>query len=391
MKKIQTDFNSTKVVLTGIILGTIGVLSFIVQPGLVQGFVTELLLSEASANSLAFDEMLGVALATYLTSFIKDKVSWRVLVTAALIITASGNFLSALYLSNIDYLSIVRFFTGVGEGVIISMSFTIIGLSKRSERNLAAYLVLLLTYGALGLWLMPTAFDLIGLDGIFIFWGILTSLTISLYFYIPHSVSERTEMNSNAIEMPLIIKLTGLFGILLFNLAIGIAWANLFLIGMEIENDEQAIANALLVSQFIAIIGALIPIFMEKRFGIFKPIILTILGSGLSISILLVNSPSYVTFLIVICSFNFLWNFGLPFIFTAVGNMDTKGTMVSLAIALQMTGLGFAPFFASLILGNEGTYFDIKLLIVVLYALSLIPLLFSLLQHKKQLQLIKGI
>ena len=44
-----------------VLLGTIGVLSFIVQPALVQGFVTQLHLTEAQAVDLAGIEMSAVA------------------------------------------------------------------------------------------------------------------------------------------------------------------------------------------------------------------------------------------------------------------------------------------------------------------------------------------
>ena len=154
--------DSWQTITSGIVLGTIGVLSFIVQPGLVQGFVTELGLSEAVANELAFSEMLGVALATYLSIVMSKKLNWRWMLGIALVIAVIGNLMSLLLLKS-HLLGFARFVAGLGEGVVISLSFTIIGLSKRTERNLALYLVLLLSYGALGLWLMPLAFDRIGL------------------------------------------------------------------------------------------------------------------------------------------------------------------------------------------------------------------------------------
>jgi predicted MFS family arabinose efflux permease len=390
MDKVANNFNAPGVVFTGIMLGTIGVLSFIVQPGLVQGFVTEVGLSEADANSLAFDEMLGVAIATFVTTFCKSKINWKYILITALLLAGFGNFISAFYIENPIILPVIRFITGFGEGAIISLSFTIIGLSSRSERNLAAYLVLLLTYGALGLWIMPTAFSIIGLDGVFTIWGVLTLLSLGLVKFVPASSDNRTEMHIDTIEMPTHIKVISLVGVLLFNLAIGVAWANLFLIGMEIKSDEQAVANALLISQFVAISGALIPIFMEQKFGIFIPIIVTILGSIIAIT-MLIGEPSYIIFVLAVCLFNFLWNFGLPFIFTAVGNMDERGVMVSLAIALQMTGLGFGPFLAAVVLGNNGDFQDVLILIIGLYIACAIPLLGALKQHRSALSFAKEI
>jgi predicted MFS family arabinose efflux permease len=383
-KNTNIDFNSTGVVTSGVILGTVGVLSFIVQPGLVQGFVTEIGLSEADANALAFDEMLGVAIATFATSFVKTRFSWRHILMIALSFAMIGNLFSAFAVKSPEFLSSARFIAGLGEGAIISLSFTIVGLTKRVERNLAAYLTLLLTYGALGIWLMPKAFDVIGIQGIFLIWAVLTSFSFYLVKFTPCAADQVDHAESESLDMPIPIRFLALLGVLLFNLAIGVAWANLFLIGMEIEPNEQAIANALLISQFVAILGALIPVFMERRLGLFKPIALTLIVSSVSIALLLDN-PSLTIFVIAVSGFNFMWNFGLPFVLSGVGNLDKKGHMISLAIALQMTGLGFGPFFAALILGNDGSFYDVEIFVITLYLLSAIPLLFALKAHRNKL------
>jgi hypothetical protein len=383
-KNNNIDFNSNGVVASGVILGTIGVLSFIVQPGLVQGFVTEIGLSEADANALAFDEMLGVAIATFVTSFVKTRFSWRHILVVALSFAMIGNLFSAFAIKSPEFLSSARFLAGLGEGAIISLSFTIVGLTKRVERNLAAYLTLLLTYGALGLWLMPKAFDVLGIQGIFLVWALLTAFSFYLVKFIPSASDHVDHSESESLDMPASIRFLALLGVLLFNLAIGVAWANLFLIGMEIEPNEQAIANALLISQFVAILGALIPVFMERRLGLFKPIALTLFASSIFIALLLDN-PSLTIFVIAVSGFNFMWNFGLPFVLSGVGNLDKKGHMISLAIALQMTGLGFGPFFAAIILGNDGSFYDVEIFVISLYLLSAIPLLLALKAHRNKL------
>ncbi len=367
--------------LSGIVLGTIGVLSFIVQPGLVQGFVTESGLSEADANQLAFMEMLGVAIATYITALFAPRVSWRLILSIALIVAVLGNLLSLALISS-PSIGYARFITGLGEGAIISLSFSVIGLTQRIEKNLALYLVLLLTYGALGLWAMPVAFDVIGLQGIFLFWAILTALSLLTVRHIPTSSHDHIQHRESARQMSLKLRVYGLTGVLLFNLAVGIAWANLFLIGMEILPDEQKIANALLLCQFVAIGGAVIPVFLEEKSGVISPIAITIFGISAFIGLLLGN-PTYVTYVWVVCGFNFLWNMGMPYILSAVGNMDLSGSMITIAIALQMTGLGFGPLLAAAILGQQGTFREVELLTVGLFIVSAIPLFIALWAHKR--------
>ena len=376
--------DSWQTITSGIVLGTVGVLSFIVQPGLVQGFVTELGLSEAVANELAFSEMLGVALATYLSIVMIKKLNWRWMLGIALVIAVIGNLMSLLLLKS-HLLGFARFVAGLGEGVVVSLSFTIIGLSQRTERNLALYLVLLLSYGALGLWLMPLAFDRIGLKGIFAIWATLTAMALLSVRYIPHSSQDHMTPRGTAVAISATMRGMALLGVLLFNLAIGIAWANLFLIGMLIEPDEQKIANALLLSQFLAIGGAVIPVFLEQKLGAIVPIAVCVLGSAAFMSLLLGN-PDYLVFTVVVCGFNFLWNMGLPFILSSIGEMDLSGTMVTKAIAIQMTGLGFGPLLAAFVLGQQGTFREVELLIVSLYLISIIPLSIAILAHRRALK-----
>ena len=371
-----TDVNSRGTITAAIILGTIGVLAFIVQPGLVQGFVVELGLSEAEANDLAFAEMVGVAIATYLVAALGHTLNWRLIVSLSLLLSAAGNFASASDALG-GLLGYSRFITGLGEGGVISMSFTVIGLTTKTERNLALYLVLLLTYGAFGLWAMPYLFDTIGLSGIFLAWAVLTLMSIATVPFLPVSSSASAQVRPSARTLGLPMVLVAMLGLLAYNSAIGIAWANLFLIGMGIRPDEQAIAGALLISQFVAIAGALAAVALEVRLGLRKPIIFGIFGGAAAIALLL-GSPGYALFILSVALFNFLWNFVMPFILTAVGDMDERGEIMTYAIAMQMTGLGFGPFIAARILdtgsGFQAVIATSVFLLLASYVLLLIPM-----------------
>jgi hypothetical protein len=57
--------------------------------------------------------------------------------------------------------------------------------------------------------------------------------------------------------------------------------------------------------------------------------------------------------------------------------------MISLAVALQMTGLGFGPFLAAMVLGNGGSFYEVEILIIVLFILSAVPLFYALLEHRR--------
>ncbi|MEF8761746.1 hypothetical protein R5H29_00100, partial [Stenotrophomonas sp. A3_2] len=111
-------------------------------------------LSPEAANTLAGIEMLGVALATVAVAAPGDRLDWRHMTLAALTLGGLGDAASAFAL-NTSWLGTARFAAGLGHGAIISLSFTVVGLTNRPERNIALYLVALLTYGAIGLWALP--------------------------------------------------------------------------------------------------------------------------------------------------------------------------------------------------------------------------------------------
>jgi predicted MFS family arabinose efflux permease len=384
----EVNVNSRSAIVSAMILGTVGVLSFIVQPGLVQGFVTELGLSEAQANGLAFSEMIGVALATVVIVVVGRFVNWRLLLTIGLLLSTFGNLVSSL-MGTESELNVVRFVTGLGEGVIISLSFTFIGLTTRTDRNLALYLVLLLSYGALGLWVMPSILSDFGISAIFAAWAVISGLALLIVKYVPKSSNDSVKVSPESVQMHWGLIAVAVFGCLVFNTAIGLAWANLFLIGMEIRADEQSIANALLVSQFVAIPGALLAFLLAGKISRWVLMTFGILAAAASIAMLL-GKPEYIIFLVAISAFNFIWNLVLPFIISAISDMDMKGRAMSVAIACQLIGIGFGPGIASIILEDRAGFEGVKILTVLLLLSSLVIFAIPVSVHYKVLKELKA-
>lgn len=349
------DPESRSFVRTAIVLGTVGVLSFIVQPGLVQGFVGEFGFSEAAANTLTFWEMAGVALATLAIAVTVNRLPVPLTIAFSLILAVTGNLASTLVERDFVLLSAVRFVTGLGEGVVIALSFSLVGLTSQIQRNLAWYLALLLTYGALGLWAMPRAFATIGLEGIFIVWAGLSALALLLMPYLPRRMDGSDKPSEEAVQLDKGLILLALAAVLFYNTGIGLAWANLFLIGLDLGGTEQQVADALLLSQFVAIFGAFAAVFLADVLRPRYVVLGGMLGGAVSL-VALVPQPGFVIFVIAVSAFNFLWNMTLPFLLASAGAMDTGGRMIAAAVAMQMVGLGFGPFLGGRLLG-EGSGF----------------------------------
>ncbi|MBU0557137.1 MAG: MFS transporter [Alphaproteobacteria bacterium] len=374
----HVDANDWRAVLSAILLGTVGVLSFIIQPGLVQGYVTQLNVSEADAVYLAGIEMLGVALATIFMALKGVRLDWRWIIVSGLSLAVIGNIGSALTLSN-DAFSAFRLLSGVGEGIIISISFTFVGLTTKAERNLSLYLVSLLTYGAFGLWYLPAFLAAFGLTGLFLGFAACSAAAMVTAAFVPRAFSISAMPNPEARQLPRVLLAVALLGVLSYNVAQGIAWAILFLLGVDAGLAEQSVANALFLSQVLAIAGALAAVFLAARINRNFAIGFGILAGGASIAILL-DHPSLALFTLGVCGFNVLWNFVLPFILGRICDFEESGRMMSFAIAVQMIGLGSGPLVAAALLERSG-YRATGLVCVALFVLSYLLLLIPIRRH----------
>ena len=375
----KSDVNSTAAILSAMALGTLGVLSFIVQPALVQGFVTHLGLSEPEAVNLAGIEMLGVAISTILLALPRAPFNWRSALGLGLVLAILGNIASALLVGS-PQLWIARFLAGLGHGAIISLSFTFVGLTARVDRNIALYLVALLSYGAVGLWGMPGLLDRIGVAGLFATFAFLLTAGLATLRHVPASNSARGVPSPTARQLGVGLLLVGLLGVLAYNMAQGIAWAILFLVGMRAGHSEADVAQALFVSQIFAVIGALGSVFLAERLGRWLPVAFGVLLGAACIA-LMMGKPALMVFLIAVCGFNLLWNFALPFILGVVSDFDEQGRMMGPAIAMQMIGLGGGPLLAAQLI-QGGSYYSAEIVCIAFFLTSYVLLTIPMLRHR---------
>src|SRR5690349_5530157 len=89
------DLNSTRGLTSAILLGVIGPEVFIVQPGFVQGLVQKVGFTEQGAGYTASVEMFGIAVTTLVLTFLANRIDWRKLLYAALLLMFVTNAASA--------------------------------------------------------------------------------------------------------------------------------------------------------------------------------------------------------------------------------------------------------------------------------------------------------
>ena len=377
------DVNSPRALFAAIYLSVIGAAVFIVQPGFVQGLVQFYGFSEQQAGYIASAEIWGLAVTTVALALGGHNYSRHFILKICVLLFAAGN-LASLATSEMTVFSALRFLAGLGSGGLVSLTFTIVGLTRLPDRNFGLLIMGVLTYGALGLWAMPLVFDRVGLEGVIVFFALFGLSGWPFIAWVPDAGEEHLQVEEDAIDLPGGLRIFAILAMFTYFFAQGVIWAYLFLIGVDGGVSEQGVANGLMLSQFLGIAGAFVPAMIGHRAGRILPLTLGIIGGSLVLGALY-GSFTALVYAVTVCVYNFAWNMTHPFLLGAMASFDQHGRVVVYAVAAQMLGLAVGPAFAASLL-SESNYAPIITAGIALFVLSWVLMLVPLVTHHRQLQ-----
>jgi predicted MFS family arabinose efflux permease len=378
------DLNSPRSLLAAIYISVIGASVFIVQPGFVQGLVEFYHFTEQQAGYIASTEVWGIALTTVLLAVGGHALSWQGIFKASLLLFIGGN-LASLASDELMVFGALRFLTGIGSGGLIALTFTIIGLTRLPDRNFGYLIMGVLTYGALGLWAMPVAFEMIGIKGVIVFFALFGASGWLGLPYLPDSGEEHLQIEADAIDLARTYRILAIVAMFTYFFAQGVIWSYLFLIGLNGGLEVQSVANGLMLSQFMGIAGAFLAAMLGNRYGRIMPLAIGILGGAAILGVLFGQFTAAV-YALTVCIYNFAWNMTHPFLLAAMASFDQHGRVVVYAVAAQMLGLAVGPAFAASLL-SDSNYAPVIWAGIGLFVLSWIFILLPLMKHRRQLQL----
>ena len=379
----MTDLNSRSTLWTVYLLGVIAPEVFIVQPGFVQGLVEVLGYDNETAGYIASAEMSGLAATTVLMTFVARKVNWRTVVYLSLSTMFIANALCTT-VTDADVFAALRLLAGVGAGSLVSLSFAAVGLTSNPDRNFGIYISWVLTYGAVVLWAMPLAYQVLGMSGVLWFFALFPLTAIPFVRYLPVTGETEAHAEADAVNLAPWLKGLALAAMFAYFAAQGVVWAYLFLIGTAGGLTEQAVANGLMVSQFAGIAGALLAAVLAHRYGRALPLAVGILGGAVCLYFL-VGELTVLVFGVAVVVYNFLWNLTHPYLMAAMASFDRRGRVVVYAVAMQMIGLAVGPALgAAFIDGDE--YTNVNLIGAVLFVLSFALIVLPVLQQRRNPQ-----
>jgi predicted MFS family arabinose efflux permease len=350
-----------------ILVSCIGAEVFIIQPGFVQGLVQSLGFDEQRAGYAASIEVWGITATTLLMTFFSHRFNWRSVTVVSLLIMAATN-LGSVFAADQTLFLVLRFLCGAGAGSLISLGFTVVGLTDKPDRNFGYLIMWVLLYGAIGLYLMPAAFAWNGMRGVLIFLTLFPLTALPLVAAMPVSGETAAAVEADAVNLPVSLQWLALFAMLAYFVAQGVMWAYLFIIGVAGGLNEQQVASSLTLSQLAGVAGAFLAAMVGSRFGRWRPLSIGILGGALSL-LFLMGHFQYAPFAVWVSVYNFFWNMTHPYLLGSMASFDRRGRVVVKAVAMQMIGLAIGPALAASVI-SEGRYTPVNWIAIALFIVS---------------------
>jgi predicted MFS family arabinose efflux permease len=353
---------------SAIVIVVVGMDTFIVQPGFVQGLVEQGGYAATQAGLIASTEMFGIAATTVLMMWLAPRVNWRRVVRFALIVDVAGNLLCLAAHSALQF-ACCRFLVGLASGILISVGYAVAGLTAKPDRSFGWLITWVLVYGATGLLVLPLVLSTVGIPGMLVFLASAAAAGLFIVRLLPHGSPMDKAVSLKNREQPRSMRYLLLGAVLCYFLGQGSLWAYLSLIGVANGGTDQQVATALAIAQFLGIAGAATAATAGTRMRHLTAMLGGILGGTAPVLLFLTPSGALM-FGIAVCVFNFAASFITPLLMAVVAKGDASGKLVVYSVALQMLGLAIGPAIAALVI-RPGDYALVIYLGVALFLLCL--------------------
>ena len=361
--------------LSGLATAPIGYLVLLFLPVYLEVVGINLSLTDQQIGWLASTDSIGLALATFVFSVYIKKLNFRTVLLVGVAITVVGNLLSAL-IQDFLVLCLVRAITGLGEGMIVAVGISALGMTKNPNRWFGFYTAAMVVVQAIGLVLVPIIYDYYLLSGVFVGMALFYLLPLVVIKLLPrksndYDVAEDTDRPKS--EPPKKLLNLALISLLFCYIGVSGAWAYMSLMGTSVGLTLSFVSQALALSMVAGLLGA---IFFALIGDMSKKIALMLISLILMALSLwgLDSNLTELRYLIALCVFAFFWSIASARISAAISDVDHSGQYISAA----QTVLGFAyilgPIIASTLVQDSG-YTKVIMMGSVLFGLCFIFLL----------------
>jgi predicted MFS family arabinose efflux permease len=374
-KLFDTNNSDLKYGLSGLATAPVGYLVLLFLPVYLEVVGINLSLTDQQIGWLASTDSIGLALATFIFSIFIKKVNFRKVLLVGVVVTVVGNLLSALT-QDFLVLCLIRAITGLGEGLIVAVGISALGMTQNPNRWFGFYTAAMVVVQAIGLVLVPIIYDYYLLSGVFI--------GLALFYLLPLAVIKLLPCKSNDYEIaggalkPKFKqpnKLLNLALISLFFCYMGFSgvWAYMSLMGTRVGLTLSFVSQSLAISMIAGLFGAIFFALigdMSKRIGL---MLISLIAMALSLWGL-DSDLTELRYLVALCIFSFFWSIASARLSAAISDVDHSGQYISAAQTVLGLAYILGPILASNLVQDTG-YTKVIMMGTVLFGLCFIFLL----------------
>ncbi len=371
-------FDKPSAIFAAVILGFAGTGVAMGMPLLVGSMAKSLGFSEQQLGWLASSDMGGLFVGSMLAAFLVVKINRRFLAAAGLCLVILANYSST---QNPDLLPLMlsRLSAGIGAGICYSTCTASLAGSHNTARTFSILLFVLVLMNAFIFYIFPIIEGKWGVNGLFMFY-LLEAVPILLILpWIPkHCMEESDEgpVKDGAdvfpvqLRVPKVLPRLCLVAVLSFYLLVGAYWAFIERAGAAVNISPELISGTLTWGQVFSISGTFVTVWLARRFGQLKPLLLALLIMVVTM-LVLAGKVDKATFVFSVFSFSFFWIFIDVFQLGILSNIDHSGRYAAMVPAFQGIGQAVAPTLAGTLLSYQLGYSSVMLMCSLASAVAL--------------------
>jgi predicted MFS family arabinose efflux permease len=334
-------------------LAKAAVATFSIAPFLLGSYVDYVGLSTRQASQVLSVEIFSIAIANVCAAlFWIHKVRCRTWAIRLLVLLLVSN-LACIFAGNFSTLLALRSIVGLSEGSLLAIGFGLLSATRRPDRSFGLMFAVSLTVGAANVRILPLYLETAGATGLFLNLALYAVAALLCSQWITRGritdkdprVTQKPQsaLATHKTAFPFIALIFLLLANYVYFIGQGGVWSFLERWGLQQGLDLSGIASALSLSLVAGVCGGLSAAWLDTRFGRLLPLsgaILLAIGSIL----LFRYSSSFLLFVVAACIFNYVNNFGHPYILGLASSIDRSSRLAVLSGALHTGGQATGPF-----------------------------------------------
>ncbi len=358
------------------LVATAGFFYVNLMAAIVDGLVTGLAFSNAQAGMVGAANTYGATAGALIAVFLVGRLRWKPVVVVLLAAMIGIDLLSTLV--HAPWLMIaLRGLDGLLGGMATGLIYAVMARTGSPDRAFGMLLAVQFGLGGLGMMLLPPLVPALGAKILFLSLAGVSCMALLAILAIPRietgkgagSIAYQPIGTRKTITVSLVM-----LGLFLFQAANMALLAFIIGLGEHAGLSRAFIGQALGWATWVAILGALLVVFMGERFGRFQPLwiafVLTLVGT-----VGFYGSASGAIYFIANVGTGITWSFVVPYLFGMASSIDASGRLTSLAGFVSHLGLASGPLAAGLVLGSGQFHFLITAALAVLAASAAATLL----------------